>query len=303
VPASNIIEVMKRDKVLEEELAKLGYTVNFYSFLKGSDMNYFLYTGDLEVCIGGDMDALMAASINDLLVTSTVQEGPVYIVSRDVREVSGLRGKRIAYAYGSNAHFYLLNTLLKNDVDLDSVDLVNMDVVDMPEALSQREVDAFVASGVTPNYALSKYDFVVTHRGRSYGYMYLKDDLYEDDPEVAHQLVASQIRALNWLRASEKNLNMANEWVLSTGFGQEPLSVETLNDIVMEDGMNFRYFPRVSESQLDVFLKNEFDLLVKLGFISKNVVWDVVKQRFDSGIIDAVVSSYDYRNLEAIDEA
>ena len=105
---------MRRDPILQEELESLGYTTNFHSFLKGNDINYFLANDDLEIGVGGDMPTLRSAASDDVFVVSLVEEGFLSIISRDIREVQDLKGKKIAYPLGSNTHFYLLNCTYNN---------------------------------------------------------------------------------------------------------------------------------------------------------------------------------------------
>ena len=172
IPTSTISEVMKRDTILRNELKKLGFSIRFHSFLKGNDVNYFILNGNLEAGIGGDMPAIRVVAEGDVTVTSIIQEGPVSIISKDIREVRSLRGKKIAYALGSNAHFYLLNTLNKNGIMIDDVELVKLDIVYMADALQKGTIDAFSAWEPTASMALTKYpEFIVTHSGKSYGFV------------------------------------------------------------------------------------------------------------------------------------
>ncbi len=298
VPTSNISEVMKRDNILREELRAIGYSLKVHPFLKGNDVNYFLLRGDLEAGIGGDMPALRAAASGDVVIISIIQRGPVSIVSRDVREIKDLRGKKIAYALGSNAHFYLLNTLKKNGVDVSEVRLIQMDVTLMPDALHDGKIDAFSAWEPTPSIALDKYPgLIVMHRGKSYGFLYVKKELLERSPDAVRYLLASEIRALRWLRKGDRNLDMASKWANDTSLKLSPkgahLPPDKISLLAKQDlpGIRIREHPRISPALLsdNGALKKEFELLKDLGLIAQEKTWEDVKGKFDLSVIETVI--------------
>lgn len=47
-----ISEVMRRDSILHEALAKRGFEIRFHAFLKGADVNSFIASRHLEAGIG-----------------------------------------------------------------------------------------------------------------------------------------------------------------------------------------------------------------------------------------------------------
>ncbi len=303
IPTSTISEVMKRDTILRNELKKLGFSIRFHSFLKGNDVNYFILNGNLEAGIGGDMPAIRVVAEGDVTVTSIIQEGPVSIISKDIREVRSLRGKKIAYALGSNAHFYLLNTLNKNGIMIDDVELVKLDIVYMADALQKGTIDAFSAWEPTASMALTKYpEFIVTHSGKSYGFVYLKNEFYTSNQEAAGHILASEIRALKWIRAKESNLTLAGEWViasaveLSSKVSKElPITLEMISSLAKKDlpGILMKEYPRIPADLLAThgMLKKEFDLLQNLGLVSGTVKWEDVEKYFDLDIMETVISN------------
>ena len=313
IPTSTISEVIKRDNILKEELGRLGFSVEFYPFLKGNDVNYFVFSGNLEVGIGGDMPAIRAVAGGDTTVISIIQEGPVSIISRDIREVKDLKGKKIAYALGSNAHFYLLDTLSKNGIDLRDVDLVNLDIVYMADALHERKIDAFSVWEPTASMTLKKHpEFMVTHSGKSYGFIYVRDELLDLNPEAVRHILASEIRALRWLRESDENLKLASEWVLESSsdlaamaLRELPVTVEMISDLTKKDlpGIATKEYPRIPADLLTEqgLLKKEFELLQTLGLVSEKTTWEKIKKCFDLKIIEEVISNpKKYRLFEKI---
>ena len=61
-------EILGHDAVLHSALAELGLEIRIHHFLKGSDSNFFLERGDLEVVTGGDMPALIACANMDIVL-------------------------------------------------------------------------------------------------------------------------------------------------------------------------------------------------------------------------------------------
>ena len=111
IPPGIITEVMKRDAVLQRALSEDGMELRFHAFLKGSDANFFLKRGDLEIVIGGDMPALTAAATYDITVTSLIQHGYSSIVARQQMLMTELKGKKVACPFGSNALSALLTSM------------------------------------------------------------------------------------------------------------------------------------------------------------------------------------------------
>lgn len=307
IPTSLISEVMKRDKILKEELGKQGYSIKFHEFLKGDDINYFIEKEDLEVGIGGDMPAIRAISTGRAVAVSLTQEGPVSIVSRDLQEVQELRGKKVGYALGSSTHFYLLNTLEKNNIDVEEVVLVQMDVNEMAEALRNKDIDAFSAWEPIPTIALNKYpEFIITHRGISHGFLYIKKEIMQENPDIARLLVASEIRALRWIRGSKDNIDLAALWVFETVKKFDPESELPISELVYlakKDlvGILTKEYPRIDSELLsdNGVIKNEFEFLLELGLIPMDTEWEKVKEGFNQEIIEEVINNPEkYRLFE-----
>lgn len=215
-PAGLISGAMARDDVLREELLELGLEVRFHPFLKGRDVNSFLGAGDLEGGIGGDMPALTAAAGIGVRVTSLMQAGFTSIIAGRPMLLKELRGGRIGYAHGSNAHYALMRALSSAGVTDDQVRLVHMEVSDMAAALDRDEIRAF--SAWEPFAALSVLtsdQSTVVHRSQSTGYLYLSDAFLERSPQAARQIVAAEIRAAAWIRSDRANLLRAAEWSLA----------------------------------------------------------------------------------------
>ncbi len=193
VPTCIVAEAMRRDAVLQEALAQEGLEIRFHPFLKGADVNFFLRRGDLEAGIGGDMPALTAAASFDVLVAGLMQHGFCAVVAGRHMPMEGLRGKRIAYAFGSNAHYALLQALSSAGLEEADVRLIPLEVDQMPDALADGSIDAFSAWEPTPTIALTRFrNQVVIHRSLSSGYLYFSRSLAESRPKASAAWCGSQ---------------------------------------------------------------------------------------------------------------
>ncbi len=256
------------------------------------------------------MPAIRAAASDEVAIISIIQEGPVSIVSRDMGEVRMLKGKTDAYAIGSNAHFYLFNTLRKNSVNISEVKLVQLDVPDMPEALHEGRIDAFAAWEPTPAIALDRYNnLMITHRGKSYGFLYVKKDLLDRSPEVVYHLLASEIRALRWLKKNDRNLHVSSKMLIDASLVLTsqgiPLTVEQISALAKKDlpRIYIKNYPRIPADLLSQhgMLKKEYEFLKNLGFISQDKTWEEIKIKFDLNAIETVISApLKYRLFEEI---
>ncbi|MBF0271589.1 MAG: NrtA/SsuA/CpmA family ABC transporter substrate-binding protein [Magnetococcales bacterium] len=212
LPIGIITEVMKRDGILQEALQRSGASVRFHPFLKGSDLNLQLRDGKLEGGFGGDMPTITACVSDQVRVVALADLYFSAIVARRSLLLTDLRGRRIGYAFGSNAHHALLTALAAVGLSEAEVTLVPMEVNAMPLALEQGSIDAFSAWEPTPTLATSRYGHKIIHRVLSSGYLYFTRDFSEQHPDRVSELVASEARALNWLERSEDHLARAVGW-------------------------------------------------------------------------------------------
>lgn len=308
MPTGLISEMMKRDAILEQTLSEMGREIRFYPFLKGDDVNFFLKRGDLDAGIGGDMPALTAAATFDIVVTNLVQQGFTAIVTGEYMLISGLRGKRIGYAFGSNAHYSLLQALTGAGLDEEGARLIPMDVNRMPEALRSGEIDAFSAWEPTPSIALKEQkNAVIIHRNLSSGYLYFLKSFSAENHEVVNHIVASAIRAIRWMQADNENLIMACTWSKKTAeelVGEDiELSSNEIAELAKKDIIGMRQPSRISNSSLaaNASLHNELEFLKASGKVPVSADWNDVRSSFTRRIVDEVLAGPKKYKLDEYD--
>ena len=304
-----ITEVMRRDRILAQALNGLGLEARFHPFLKGADVNYFLARGDLEAGIGGDMPAIMACVQSKVVVTTRVDHSFSSIVARTPMLVRGLRGKTVAYGRNSNAYRMLMELLAADGLDESNVRLVALEVNEMPDALASGTIDAFAAWEPAPTIALNRDPaFAVIGRGTTTGYLYFSETFARVNREAVQQIVAAQMRAINWLRLDHDNLLLASQWALVAGaeFTGEPMQItgEQLASVFEESFFNLTDSTGILSPRFlgpTGQLARKFQFLKGRGLISEATTWDTVAHCFDTTVGDEILSAEQPFRLDSFD--
>lgn len=301
-----ISEVMRRDTILKSALAERGMEIRFHSFLKGADVNFFLERGDLEAGIGGDMPALTACAKSAVSVVSLIDQSFASIISRRPMMIPELKGKRIGYGFGSNAHYMLLETLAGAGLSPDDVRMIPINVDSMPDALHEGMIDAFAAWEPTPTIAMRKYPkFIAISRGLTTGYLYFSRPFAERQPEVVEHVVASQLRAMAWIFKTTDNLSRASQWTLAAGKkigGETDLITPELFSSIVNDGLlGISSSASLPEKDMAVNgrLFREFHFLQEIGEVSGTAKWEDVTSCFDHALVPELYSQNERFQLNA----
>ena len=294
--AGNITEAMKRDAVLHEALRELGLEIRFYSFLKGVDVNFFLRQGRLHGGTLGDMPALVAASSMDVLAVGLTDQGTDDIVARRPMLVRELKGKCVGCPLGSSTHHTLLAALQDEGIRSDQVRLVPMDVTETEQALRDGDIDACGTWEPFTTPLLTRLpEALVIHRGRYWGFLCLRRDFAERRPAAARQILASEIRALQWLLTDREHYVQSSRWAIEAGKrlapDAPPLSLEQFVDAVIASGrVNFSAlipeFLLAENGPLHV----EFEFLKTMGTIPVKADWATVRQSFDTQMAKEILA-------------
>lgn len=297
-PTGLISEAMERDTVLQKALQGLGLEVRYYPFLKGDDVNFFLHSNDLDIGIGGDMPAISAAAKMDIIIPVTLQQGFTSMVTTRPMLTRQLRGKRIAYPFGSIAHYVVLDVLASEDLSTSQVDLVPMDVPELAGALYRKEIDAFAVWEPISAMAMKEHQgFVTMYQQLTTGYMYFLRDFYKKRPEAAKQIVAAVVRAFRWMQSKRQNLLLAGKWAKqageSLGAQKIPLSSKEMADLAQKDILGLTSVPLISRDNLkhNGPLHGELRFLKTLGKIPPSATWERIRNSFDHNLLNEVLAN------------
>jgi hypothetical protein len=309
MPTGLIIEVIKRDHLLKHDLSSLDLELQFFSFLKGKDVNFFMLRNDISVGVGGDMPTLTLAVRGDIIIPALIQNGPVSIVTRKHMLLTDLRGKKIGYASGSNAHYVLLDFLSTVGLLEQDVKLVSLEVNMMVEALRNGEIDAFAAWEPTPQLGKIQYSFVKGHQSFSSGFLYFDRNFFSNFPEALNRIIASEIRAINWIKSSKENLTQASKWAIKSAerlSGKKSLLSDKEYVFLAEQDILNRYSTKpydINKSYLknNGLLHNEFQFLKDLGILPPGAKWEKVKNSFNLKIVQKIIQENEKFKLQEFD--
>ena len=286
---------------------RLTTEIRFHPFLKGADVNRFLIKGELEGGIGGDMPAIGACVGARAAIVSLADNNFTSIIGRKSILLGDLKGRRIAYAFGSNAHYAVLKALSTVGLGESHVVLVRMEVDKMPTALAAGEVDAFSAWEPTPSVALRTVDGTKTvGRRLSSGYLYFSPAFVRDHPELARLVLAAQVRALGWLVQTRENLLRASQWAIEAGgalSGAQPkLSAKDYAEVTEEALRRISFLPVIPESDLSDkgHMFQAFQFLQEIGKVPSTVSWDDIRSCFDVGPMNDVLGRFHELRLDDV---
>lgn len=147
--ASVTLVLTKARKAFEAKLAPLGWSVNWAEFTSGPPMMEALAANAIDFAFTGEPPVIFAqAAHTDLVYVAATQPGPRNIgilkpPGSKLNSVAELKGKRVAVAKGSSAHYLLVAALQHANVPYESVDKVFLQPADARAAFASGAVDAW----------------------------------------------------------------------------------------------------------------------------------------------------------------
>lgn len=284
-PSGVVSAVMAHDRILKKALMELQHPLAVHPFRRGADMVPLLGDQRLEAGLLGDMPTILAASSGSVWVVGLVKQTFTAIVTTGDTQVGGLVGKRIAYVENSSAHHTLLQGLASAGLDESKVKMVPLQVDLMPDALQRGEIDAFAAWEPAPSIALALgTKNRIVFRGLSSDYFVIQRAFAERSPEAALQVVASFLRAIEWMRRSQRNVEAAANWAMAdaAALSGKPgvLSVGQIVAITRREILEVPSAPVIPLNPGTHPLKNEFSFLNKLGKLPPGARWENLQSAF-----------------------
>lgn len=312
MPTGIIMEVLKRDNILNEELKKLNIRIEYFSFSKGADVNHFMEKGLIHAGVGGDMPALMAGSTVDIIIPIILQKGNASVISDKPMLSSELKGKKIAYPYGSIAHYFILELLNNENISEEDVELVSMDLDKLSNALNSNEIDLFSAwEPIVAASCKSHAEFFVVYQKISTGYLYFLKSLAKKKPEVVKYILAAIVRSIRWMKANPQNLILASKWngiEISKFTGIKcSLNDEERAELALKDILRYysKYEVVIKDKDLSVNseLFKEFHFLQNLDSRFANTDWKQVSEKFDNKLITFILEHPQHYKLSKFNYA
>lgn len=311
VPISVLGETMRRDRILQKNLARHGVKISFKPFTKGSDVLPLVRDNHVVGVSMSDMPTIEAVAGGDMLIVGFVKQSYSAIVAPQGTQLKELRNKRIGNAHGSTSHYALLQALSAAGMSEQNVTLVPLAVNDMLEALESGKIDAFAAWEPTPAAAVKKYPgrYAQIYRQRSYSFFLLSGNLSRMNPAAAREVTAALVRAIYWLKKSEANLLTACNWsvdgVLAFTGKPSQSKAEDIARITRDDLLDVAGAPAIPAklSQEGSLLLKEYDFLKQLGKLPANASREKFSLSIKNSILNEVMTAPAKYNLNRFDYA
>lgn len=288
-PMSVLGEVMRRDKVMQLQAEQAGLVFRFHPYEKGIDTLKDIIEGKLDASMPTDVVVLNAIVQTPVVLAGYVRQSFSSVIGPKNWRMADLKGKRIGNSAGTSGHNALLHGLDGAGLSEKDVNLVQMNVSDMPNALLAGQIDAFAAFEPTPSSLLRQHGgrFAALHKQISPAYFMLTGELVSKHPEGSRILIASLHRAIRWLGKSRDNLGRASRWALVSMrefTGQEPsITEKEISQFTRSDLLDIAGAPRipVNESETGSALHRNFKFLKKSGKLLAGATWQQVQMSFN----------------------
>jgi sulfonate transport system substrate-binding protein len=245
--------LMKNEGSLEKSLEPLGYRVEWKEFPSGPPLLEALNAGSLDVGHSGDAPLIFAQAAGIAFeyigATSPAPESAGIVVpnASTIQAVSGLRGKRVAFAKGSSSHFLLARALAEAGLNFNDIKPVYLQPSEARAALQSGSVDAWAIWD--PYYAAAEVDGEarVLRNGEGLSahreFYFARKDFLAAHPEIVVPLLAALRetgeRALKDPAATAKFLAsklgvgeavMLKSELRKPRYGAEPMSPESIGE-------------------------------------------------------------------------
>lgn len=142
--------VAKEKGWLEEALKEKGVEVKWTSFASGPPENESFAAKQQDIGVMGDVPGIVGKSAgqktNIIGISAYGPKAFAIVVPKDsdITSPSQLKGKKVAIVVGSYAQHLLQKVLDANSLTTNDISIINMEIGDMQNALSKKEVDAAV---------------------------------------------------------------------------------------------------------------------------------------------------------------
>ncbi len=298
-PAGALLETMKRDKLLKQDLERNGITLRFKLISKGSDAFKGLRSKSINITTLGEMPLLEAAAVTPLIVIGQHKQNFASVVTQRGTPAKELKGKRVGNAFATSGHLALLKTLKNAGLAEQDISLVQMNVTEMPDALLKGSIDAFAAWEPIPSSFIARHPDRFSSIGRhaSSAYLLLERSTAVRHPKLAELLAAAMARAINWISQDRANLLKAAAWnreaMQKLTSKPADISLDELSRQISADLQSINNNARLPAYAADRTgqLTDAFLFLKSIGRLPQTAQWDQTRIMFNHKVMQQV-----YRN-------
>lgn len=200
------------------ERGKLQFDIEFPNFAGGPAIYEAIRAGALDIAYVGDTPPIQARAAGTLLPiigTFTRELAQYRLTTRPglvINKLSELKGKKVSYIEGSGRQVFLIEALNRAGLSLKDVELVNLRVADLPDAIRSSTVDVAVLQEphVTRLVKQVGASPVLDPEERrllpSTSYFYARPDVLADPKKSAaiREFLGAFVRAAKWSSENEE---------------------------------------------------------------------------------------------------
>lgn len=129
------------------------------------------------------------------------------VADKSIKTAADLKGKKIGYANGTNAHFYLHKLLQQQGWKDSDVVAVNLLATDFPTALANGDIDAFIWGEPMVSQAISRAPdrlHVLKNPANYFGYsvVFTRQETLDQQPEVLVKAIKALQEATAFINAN-----------------------------------------------------------------------------------------------------
>jgi len=144
-----MLNILKADGIFESRLAADGTSVRWIGFPAGPQLLTALHAGDVDIGATGDVPPIYAQSTGAPLVYTAYEppapQNVAVVVPRasSIRNVAGLRGKRLVFNQWSNVHYLVVRGLEAHGLGLHDLTIMHATPQESRLALAGDQADAW----------------------------------------------------------------------------------------------------------------------------------------------------------------
>ena len=291
VYVANIMEAMRRDRILAQDLAELGLRAEYHSFLNGQDINFFMKKGHIDMGLSGYIPTLQLASEQDILIPASLDRSFYDLVARDVYSIQQLEGKRIGTSFGTDPHHAISDALESTHT---KATLIQMEGNTMVEAMQNDTIDAAMTwEPITSALLKQNNNLSVVFRSRWVSFMYFDRGFASANPRGVKAFLSALIRAINWLNADRDNFIISSNWAIEACLALSPDFKISRKDFVSQaqEAREMAGKPIIYPSELadGGLLYSGFQFLKNDQKIPAGIEWRDVLARFDKNLVAEII--------------
>ncbi len=204
--------LLKAKGTLEPKLAAIGYKVSWTEFPFGPPILEAINAGAIDFGHTGEAPPVFAQAAGSAIVyvanEPPAPEGEALLVPKDspIKSVADLKGKKVAYAKGSNANYFAVKALEKAGIKYGEFEPVHLAPADARAAFESGKVDAWAIwdpyyasaeAGGNARVLTNGVGVVSNHQ------FYLASKSYVEANAKAIDVVISELKAVDdWVKSN-----------------------------------------------------------------------------------------------------